>query len=122
MIFTRLRRWIDRDMSSRGSIRGGDNFSLIIGCFVVGGGLWIAHRSHDWRGAAAAAAAAALIISLGLVWLSFVAWRMWRMVRASVMQTDRQYDHSTKNELPPEYASSESATTASQRRRERKAP
>ena len=51
-------------------------------------------------------------ISLDVIWFAFVATRAWRLFRVSAERSDRLYDRSGKYALPPEYAETESATSA----------
>jgi hypothetical protein len=45
-------------------------------------------------------------------WVLFVAWRTWRMTKATVLKSDREYDQKGKFQLSREYWGSESATAA----------
>ncbi|MHA6317379.1 hypothetical protein ACXYN8_06935 [Altererythrobacter sp. CAU 1778] len=58
-----------------------------------------------------------IAISLAVAWFAFVAWRGWRMMKATAIRSDRTYDHSEKFKLSNEYHSTESATSAAWRRR-----
>ncbi|MDK2766799.1 MAG: hypothetical protein KYX69_03670 [Sphingomonas sp.] len=58
------------------------------------------------------------LIAIAVVWTGFAWWRGVRILRASVLRGDRDYDRRIKYGLPPEYVATESAT-ASQRRRTR---
>lgn len=57
----------------------------------------------------------------GAVWLlgwnALVVWRLWRYIKETAIKGDRHYDRVGKYDLPPEYADSESATKAKQRRK-----
>jgi len=55
-------------------------------------------------------------IAFALAFNAFAAWRGLRMMRASAIAADRQYDRDGKFQLSNEYHSTESATTASRRR------
>ena len=57
---------------------------------------------------------------LSLSWLGFVAWRLFRITKAESISADRQYDRHGKFELPPEYSATESATSASRRKRRKR--
>ena len=55
--------------------------------------------------------------ALVLGWYGFVGWRKYHAV---AMPADRRYDRKGKHAIPPEYAATESATVARERRRRRK--
>lgn len=54
-------------------------------------------------------------IAFGLGFNAFAAWRGLRMMRASSIVSDRQYDRDWKFSLSKEYHSTESATAASRK-------
>jgi hypothetical protein len=49
-------------------------------------------------------------------WNMFAGWRYWRHLKEISLKGDRHFDRVGKYDLPPEYADSESATKAKQRR------
>jgi hypothetical protein len=53
---------------------------------------------------------------LTAVWLLFVVWRGWRLLRASILKSDRAYDRKGRFMLPPEYKRTISATGAKRQR------
>jgi len=57
----------------------------------------------------------AAIMSAG--WLAFVAWRSWRMTKATTTRADRKYDRDGKFKLSSEYHDSYSATAAKRTKR-----
>ena len=52
-----------------------------------------------------------------VVWTIFVSWRYVRYLKEISIKGDRKFDRVGKFDLPPEYADSESATAAKQRRK-----
>ena len=52
-----------------------------------------------------------------VAWTIFTFWRYARYLKEVSIKSDRQFDRSGKYNLPPEYADSESATRARQRRK-----
>lgn len=52
-----------------------------------------------------------------VAWMFFVSWRYVRYLKEISIKADRYYDRAGKYDLPSEYAESESATTARQRRK-----
>ena len=54
---------------------------------------------------------------LAAIWESFVAWRLWRGLRAGGTRGDREYDRKGKFKLSREYWTSESATAARRRKK-----
>ncbi len=52
-----------------------------------------------------------------VLWTTFVGWRTVRLWKATGLRGDRDYDRRLKLLLPPEYASTESATTGRRKRR-----
>jgi len=110
--YTRLRRFVDWDLSKTGGVRAGD-YTLMIGMAVIG--FPLPFLSQPYRGVET------VIISIALgacfAWFAFVGWRASRLCRASGIRSDRRYDRAGKFELSAEYASTESATQAARRRK-----
>lgn len=52
-----------------------------------------------------------------LAWTLFTVWRYLRYLKEISIKSDRHFDRVGKYDLPPEYADSESATKARQRRK-----
>ena len=52
-----------------------------------------------------------------VAWAIFVSWRYVRYLKEISIKSDRHFDRAGKYDLPPEYADSESATKARQRRK-----
>jgi hypothetical protein len=52
-----------------------------------------------------------------VAWMIFVSWRYLRYLKEISIKGDRHFDRVGKYDLPPEYADSESATAARQRRK-----
>lgn len=103
-IFAHLCRFVDWDFRSSGVHAG--TFSIFIAFLPVLPGL-----------IASSAVGVALAAPLSAAWISFVAWRIWRMLKAEGVKSDRKFDRTGKFALPPEYWASESITSARQRRR-----
>ncbi|WP_093512414.1 hypothetical protein [Sphingopyxis sp. YR583] len=52
-----------------------------------------------------------------VMWALFVSWRYLRYLKEISIKSDRHFDRVGKYDLPPEYADTESATKARQRRK-----
>ncbi len=55
--------------------------------------------------------------AVAVAWTAFVWWRVARILRASVLRGDRDYDYRVKYGLAHEYAATESATASLRRRK-----
>jgi type VI protein secretion system component VasK len=114
MVFTRLCRFVDWDLGRSGGVRTG-SCSLLIAFMIAGlPALFVGHpvQGKDVIVLAAFGTIAAL-------WIAFVLWRGWRLLRAEAVKADRAYDRGGKYQLPPEYVQTESATRAARRRANR---
>ena len=109
--FSRLCRFVDWDLSKGPRVSAG-NVSLAIGLLL--GLPFIAFRSS------AAGRLEPLILGVTLAvavaWSALVAWRAWRLIRASAAKGDRQYDREGKLTLSAEYQDSQSATKTRSRK------
>lgn len=107
-----LRRFVDWDLS-RKPITTAGNLTLLIG-----GLPWLALIATDERqGSPTASVPLIAAIAFDLIWFSYVGWRAWLLFRQAAARGDRLYDRKGKYALPPEYADTESATKARERRR-----
>jgi hypothetical protein len=106
-----LRRFVDRDLSKVGLIRSGGRSILIAGLIVMLP-IPFVDRPYDAYELTAIIAAACA----GILWLSLVAWRGWRIARAISVKADRGFDRHEKFKLASEYHDAESATKATQRK------
>jgi hypothetical protein len=52
-----------------------------------------------------------------ILWLGFIAWRGWRLMKSSAMRSDRSFDRKGKFALADEYHNTESATATKLRKR-----
>lgn len=100
--YLRFRRLVDYDLANNRR-----PFSLLgvlpgVAILAIAGGSWL-----GW------------LVGLGLavVWLSFIGWRSWRLMKTAALRGDRAYDRIGKFALPSEYAATESATSARRRLR-----
>ncbi len=109
--YRRLCHFVDWDLSKTGYVRSGA-WSIAIALAVVTLPLPILRVPYEGGEVALLAVTAGLAVA----WLSFVAWRGWRLIRAGSARSDHAYDCEGKFKLPPEYAASESATRAAHRR------
>jgi hypothetical protein len=50
-------------------------------------------------------------------WILFIGTRFWKYVRGSAVESGKQYENDWRYKLPPEYADSEDAWAAAERRR-----
>lgn len=106
--YLRVRGFVDRNL-----LQGIRTYAHLLGpipLVVVGGA-----RSYLDRPAAIIAWTGAALI--GVAWTSFVAWRGWRLLRATTIRGDRRFDQRDKFRLSPEYQASESILTARRRPR-----
>lgn len=104
-VFHRIRQFVDWDLSKTGGINTG-TYSLIITFLPVLP--FVIARS---------AMGIATTAPLSVAWAAFVGWRAWRLLKASRIRADREYDRKGKFNLPPEYRSTESVTKARRRSR-----
>ncbi len=114
MVFARLCRFVDWDLGGPGGVRTGSCSILI--CIVIAG-LPALFLDHPIRGNGVAVVAA--FGTIAALWIAFVLWRGWRLLRAEAVKADRAYDRGGKYQLPPEYVQTESATRAARRRANR---
>jgi hypothetical protein len=110
--FALLRRFVDWDLS-RGPSVGVGNLTLLV--LIVP---WLAVLSLRgiligvvWKTVLSVMAIATVI------WLGFVAWRGWRLIRITGIRGDRAYDRTVKFRLSSDYRETESATETRRRRR-----
>jgi hypothetical protein len=109
--FLLIRRFVDWDLRRRPLTSAG-NLTLLVGMVP-----WLALLLFDDRATKNGLSVTVIvIIVLDLIWLGFVAWRAWLMLRSSAEKADRHYDRHGKYILHPEYAETESATEARRRR------
>ena len=107
--YLKVRRWVDHDLVTYPrhslSLEGSSVLIIVLGlaAYALGSIALIAF----WL----------VMFPVWAAWAAFVLWRVARLVRAASIRGDRQYDQKGKFRLPPEYASTESATAASRRRR-----
>jgi hypothetical protein len=113
-VFTRLCRFMDWDLSATGYVRSGA-WSITSGLLIVNLPIPFVSRPYG----VLEMLVIAMVVGLALAWFAFVAWRGWRLLRASGARGDRAYDRHGKFDLPSEYAASESATRATRRRKKR---
>lgn len=104
-VFHRIRQFVDWDLSKTGGINAG-MYSLTI-TFLPVLPFMIARSAMG----------IAMTAPLSVAWATFVAWRAWRLFKASGIRADREYDRKGKFNLPPEYRSTESVTKARRRSR-----
>lgn len=107
--YLKVRRWVDRDLVDypRHSIalQGGFLALMLLALAAYAGGLvtiiafWL------------------MIFPVGAAWLGFVFWRAYRLSQAATIRNDRLYDQKAKFMLPHEYATTESVSAASRRKR-----
>lgn len=108
----RLRRFVDWDLGS--SAVGAGKASLLVAML-----LWVpALIAQTWANATVAKLLLPLTLLLNAAWFAFVIWRGLRLLKASALKGDRDYDRRGKYHLASEYRASESATRARRRRRE----
>jgi hypothetical protein len=110
-VFAPLRRFLDWDLS-RGPSVGIGNLSILL--IIIPWVVLLPFRNSMDEATEALALTAASITTA--IWLAYVAWRGWRLIRASGVRGDRAYDRRDKLYLSSDYAKSESATKARRRR------
>jgi hypothetical protein len=103
-----LRRWIDHDIAHRYRAPSVQISSVVTGFLVIS--LLFA---EGWL----MRLALITLLLISSICTGFVFWRLSRIVRAFTIKGDREYDQKGKFLLPPEYANSESTTTAERRNR-----
>ena len=107
-----LRRFVDWDLS-RGPSVGIGNLTLLV---VIVPWLAVLPLRSILIGAAWTVVLLVTAISTA-IWLGFVAWRGWRLMRITAIRGDRGYDRTGKLELSAEYRETKSITEARRRRR-----
>lgn len=107
-IYLRIRRMVDYDIEENQRPA-----SLVLG-FVP---LIVAGMAGVEAASVSGGALWFVLLTICLVWTSFVLWRAYRMSRAWILRSDRDYDRRGKFLLSREYWQSESATSARRRRR-----
>lgn len=101
------RKFVDWDLSKTGAIRSGAA-SLLIAMAIASTPFIVVVRPFS----TSALAAICIAFTASFVWLTFVAWRGYRLLRIEAIKGDREFDLRDKHLLPEEYASTESATKA----------
>ncbi len=109
--FGPLRRFVDWDLS-RGPSVGTGNLTILIAITPWAG--LLAFRKSMSEAMEAVGLTAASIATV--IWLAFVCWRGWRLMRATGIRGDRAYDREGKLNLSSDYLKSESTTKAGRRR------
>jgi hypothetical protein len=109
--FSLIRRFVDWDLS-RGPSVGIGNLTLLV--IIVP---WLAVLPlRSMLAGSAWVVLLSITAILTTIWLGFVAWRGWRLIRSTALRGDRAYDRVGKLELASEYKETESATQAKRRR------
>jgi len=102
-----VRRYVDRDLASRG--RPVTPFLGII--LIVAMGV----ADHFLEGVLATAIWA-VAVGLALAWTAFASWRAFRLFRAAALRQDRQFDQHGKFRLHPDYWVTQSLARTRRRR------
>lgn len=107
VLFTRLCRFVDWDLSRTGGVKAGA-YSLLLALLpfllLVGFAGLLDVRPN------LVACSVAIVVSVA--WTALVAWRGWRLLKVYATKGDRRYDRRGKLNLPPEYRGSKSVTKA----------
>ena len=104
-VFALLRRFVDWDLSRGPSVSTG-NLTILVLVFP-----WFAML--PLRGIVTGAAWTAVVSVTAVataVWLGFVAWRGWRLIRIAGIRGDRAYDRTGKLKASSVYRATESVT------------
>ena len=110
-VFLHLRRFVDWDLS-RGPSVGIGNLTIL--AVIVP---WLAVL--PLRNIVDRTSWAFVLWStatLSVLWIGFVAWRGWRLFRASALRSDKAFDREERFGLSSDYHESESSTKARRRR------
>ena len=110
--FLLLRRFVDWDLGRFESV-GIGNLTLLV---IVVQWLAVLPLRSILIGAAWTVVLWVTIVAT-TIWLGFVAWRGWRLIRVVMIRGDRAYDRTDKLRLSSDYRETESATKMKRRRR-----
>ena len=106
-LYLRVRRWVDHDLASQWRP------SSIVGPLFL---VLFALLAANWAEHTPAVLGSLVIVPLYAVWMAFVCWRGVRLLRATTIKGDREFDQRGKYLLAPEYATSESYLAHRKRR------
>ena len=107
-LYLRIRRFVDRDQSTRARPA-----TPVLGILpLASAGLIQTHLSD-----LAATWTWGIAVVISVAWTAFAWWRGYRLLKAVGVRGDREYDETNKFALAAEYHNSESATKAKQKRK-----
>ena len=83
----RIRNFVDWDIATSGTTGGNASLFLLLLLWFLAGVVYSSFADPVATGA--------IVVGLMMtgVWLVFVAWRAWRLLKASSLEEDRKRDH-----------------------------